>query len=369
LIEQLKYQIGISLIKGIGPKLARNLIAYVGDEKEVFSQKLNTLTKIPGIGLAIAQSIKSSSVLDRAQREIEFISKHDIKPLYFTSDNYPRRLSYCDDGPIMLYVKGKLNLDCAKVVGVVGTRKASEDARLNCELLIEELAMRYPELVIVSGLAYGVDVCAHRAALKNGLDTYGVMAHGLDRIYPSLHRDTAKQMLHSGGLVTEFMSETNPDAPNFVRRNRIIAGLVDALVMVESGIKGGAIITATIAQSYNRDVLAFPGKPNEELSKGGNYLIKRNIAALIEGVKDVEYALGWESGDVEKVSQSSLFHSFDSHEEEVLYNIMLEQKELTANELCMKSSLAISKVSAGMLSLEFAGLVKCLPGNAFRLIK
>jgi len=369
LSEQLKYQIAISLIKGIGPKLARNLIAYVGDESEVFNQNISALSKVPGIGVSLARVIKAANVLERAEQEIEFITKHNIQPLYFTSDDYPHRLSFCEDAPVLLYTKGQTNLNGKKVLAIVGTRKASEDARMNCEKLIEELSVRYPDVVIISGLAYGIDVCAHRAALKHGLSTYGVMAHGLDRIYPTLHRNTAKQMLENGGIVTEFMSNTKPDRPNFVRRNRIIAGLADALVMVESSIKGGAIITSRIAESYNRDVLAFPGNINEELSKGGNYLIKRNIAALIEGVEDLEYALGWESEDVSRATQASLFHSFNNKEEELLYGIVSENKELTANELCVKSGMAVSKVSATMLSLEFAGLIKCLPGNAFRLVK
>lgn len=367
--ERLKYQIGISLIKGIGPKLARNLVAYVGDEQEVFSQSINALLKIPGVGLATAKAIKSADVLERAEREVEFIQKHNIQTHYFTSDTYPHRLSFCDDAPIMLFTKGNVSLDKKKVLGIVGTRQASEDARINCERLVEGLAEKYPDVCIISGLAYGIDICAHRAALKFGLSTCGVMAHGLDRIYPSLHRNIAKEMLDNGGLITEFLSETNPDKPNFVKRNRIVAGLVDALVMVESGIKGGAIITSRIAESYNRDVLTFPGNCNEELSKGGNYLIKKSIAALIEDVEDLEYALGWESSGAVVASQSSLFHSFDTREEELLYNLILENKELTANELAVRSSLPVSKVSASMLSLEFSGLIKCLPGNAFRLIK
>lgn len=366
---QLKYQIAVSLIKGIGPKLARNLIAYVGDEKEVFSQSVSTLAKVPGIGVALARVIKSADVLRRAEEELDFITKHNIRALYFTSDDYPHRLTFCEDAPILLYTKGDVNLDCKKIIGVVGTRIASEDARMNCEKLIEDLAMRYPDLAIVSGLAYGIDVCAHRAALKYGLSTYGVMAHGLDRIYPPLHRDVAKQMLETGGLVTELMSKTKVDRPNFVRRNRIVAGLVDALVMVQSGIKGGAMITARIAETYNRDVMAFPGNLNDELAEGGNYLIKKNSAALIEGAEDVEYVLGWEGRGIEKVSQSSLFHTFASREEEILYNFILECKELTANELCVMSALPVSRVNATMLSLEFAGLIKCLPGNAFRLLK
>ncbi|WP_439184025.1 DNA-processing protein DprA [Carboxylicivirga taeanensis] len=367
--ERLKYQLGISLIKGIGPKLARNLVAYIGDEQAVFSQSLRALTAVPGIGYSLAKAIKSSEVLARADKELDFIHKHNIKVFYFTQDDYPRRLSYCDDAPIVLYGKGNSSLEGKKVIGIVGTRMASDDARINCESLIEALAQRYPETIVVSGLAYGVDVCAHKAALKYQLPTFGVLAHGLDRIYPALHRNVAKQMLEDGGLLTEFMSETKPDRPNFVRRNRIVAGLVDALVMVESGIKGGAIITARIAQSYNRDVLAFPGRVNDELARGGNYLIKNNIAALIENVDDLEYALGWESHSKQEVVQSSLFHTFSSAEEKALYDILLESKELTANELCVKSGLPVSKVSATMLSLEFGGLIKCLPGNTFKLIK
>jgi DNA processing protein len=369
LSERLKYQIAISLIKGIGPKLARNLIAYVGDEQAVFSQSLASLSKIPGIGLNLAKVIKSADVMQRADHELEFIQKHDIAVLYFTDDKYPKRLSFCDDAPIMLYTKGNVQLEKKKMLAVVGTRKASNDAKLNCEKLIKGIAERYPDTGIISGLAYGIDVCAHKAALKNNLPTFGVMAHGLDRIYPSLHRNIAKEMLSSGGLITEFTSETNPDRPNFVRRNRIVAGLADAVVMVESGIKGGAIITSRIAESYSRDVLAFPGNPSEELSKGGNYLIKKNIAALIEDVEDLEYALSWESEGKHHAIQTNLFQSFDCKEEEVLYNLMLENKELTANELCTKSGLPVSRVSAKMLSLEFAGAVKCLPGNAFRIIK
>ncbi len=365
--ERLKYQLGISLIKGIGPKLARNLVAYIGDEQAVFSQSLRALTAIPGIGVGLANAIIASDVLDRAEQELEFIQKHDIKVYYFTHEDYPQRLAYCDDAPIALYCKGNGDLNVQKVVGIVGTRKASEDARINCENLVKELAARHPGTVVVSGLAYGVDVCAHKAALSNTMPTFGVLAHGLDRMYPALHRNVARQMLDGGGLITEFMSGTNPDKPNFVRRNRIVAGLVDALVMIESGIKGGAIITARIAQSYNRDVLAFPGRVNDELAKGGNYLIKNNIAALIENVEDLEYALGWECKRKQELSQGSLFPTFSTEAEESLYKVLVENKELTANELSNLSGMAVSKVSATMLSLEFSGLVKCLPGNAFRL--
>lgn len=367
--EQVIYQIGISLIKGIGPKLARNLIAYVGNVEEVFKQPQRVLEKIPGIGTVLSATIKNTQVLERAKKEADFINKHGIQPLFFTDENYPHRLTHCDDAPLMLYLKGKMMLEQTKVLGVVGTRRPTQEGKWQCEQLIQQLSDHYPDVVIVSGLAYGVDICAHRAAVKNNLATYGVLAHGLDRIYPGMHRQTATQMLQNGGVVTEFLSETNPDKPNFVRRNRIVAGLCDAVIVVESGIKGGALITARIAQSYHRDVLAFPGSPLEEVAKGCNYLIKKNIAALIEGVEDLEYALGWEVEERKKSGQITIFNSFNSKEEEQLYTTLLENKELTANELSVKCCLPVSKVSAGMLSLEFAGLVKCLPGNAFRLLK
>nr|WP_321453393.1 DNA-processing protein DprA [uncultured Carboxylicivirga sp.] len=364
----LRYQIALSLIKGIGPKLARNLVAYVGDVEEVFKQSKSSLSKIPGIGPVVAQSIKSADVLARADEEIEFIQRHQIKATFYTSDDYPSRLKYCDDAPLLLYLKGELGLDSPKVIGVVGTRRASDEAKINCERLITDLAMQFPDLVVVSGLAYGIDICAHNVALKNSLKTYGVLAHGLDRIYPALHRNTAAQMTSKGGLLTEFMTQTNPDKPNFVRRNRIVAGLIDALIVVESGIKGGAVITARIANSYNRDVLAFPGNVNHELAKGCNYLIKSNIAALIEDYKDVMSVMGWEVDQSHNLVQKKIFKEFNNKEEEVLYELLYKNKEMTANELSLNSEYPVSKVIASMLSLEFAGLVKTLPGSAFRIL-
>ncbi|MBS2097877.1 DNA-processing protein DprA [Carboxylicivirga linearis] len=366
--ELLRYQIALSLIKGIGPKLARNLVAYVGDVKEVFKEKESTLAKIPGIGPVVARSIKSSDVMARAEEEIDFIQRHQIKAVFYTSDEYPKRLSYCEDAPLLLYIKGDNYLDGKKVLGVVGTRKASDDAKINCEKLIGDLAIQFPDLVIISGLAYGVDICAHQAALKNNLNTYGVLAHGLDRIYPSLHRNTAAQMVEQGGLITEFVTQTNPDKPNFVKRNRIVAGLVDALVVVESGVKGGAVITARIASSYNRDVLAYPGSVSNELAKGCNYLIKSNIGGLIEDAQDLMNSLGWEGDKNHNLVQRIIFKEFNNSEEEVLYDILYKNKEMTANELSLESNFPVSKVSASMLSLEFAGLIKSLPGNAFRII-
>ncbi len=365
----LKYQIGISLIKGVGPVVARNLIAYVGGVEAVFKESVKNLSTIPGIGTVLASIIKNADVLSRAEEEIAFIEKHNINPLFFTSDKYPRKLSYCEDAPLMVYVKGDTSFEMRPVLSIVGTRRATDTGKILCEKLVKELSERYPDVLIVSGLAYGIDICAHKAALKYGLDTVSVVAHGLDRIYPYVHRHIAKDMIEKGGSVlTEFLSGTNPDRHNFVQRNRIVAGLSDAVVVVESGIKGGALITARIASSYNRDVLAFPGNPLDELSKGCNYLIKKNVAALIENVDDLEYALGWESKNIDGHKQRKLFVEFNSDEEKLLYNILTEEKEMTASALSLKSTLPVSQVNATLLNLEFAGLVKALPGNAFRVL-
>jgi len=369
--HQLKYRIGISLIKGIGPVLARNLIAYAGGVEAVFKESEKDLSKIPGIGTVLAATIKKADVLQRAEQEISFIEKHDIKPLFFTDEKYPRKLSYCDDAPLMLYVKGNVEFGLRPVLSIVGTRRATERGKIMCEQFVKELAQGYPDVIIVSGLAYGIDICAHKAALKNRLDTVAVVAHGLDRVYPYVHRNVAKEMIGNGGaVVTEFLSGTNPDRHNFVQRNRIVAGLSDAVVVVESGIKGGALITARIASSYNRDVLAFPGSPQDELARGCNYLIKKNVAALIENVEDLEYALGWES-KVKNIAgevQRKLFTEFNSKEEELLYNLLTTEKELTVSELSLKSKLPVSSVNALLLNLEFEGLVKALPGNAYRAL-
>jgi DNA processing protein len=241
--------------------------------------------------------------------------------------------------------------------------------REHCEKLVDELARRHPGTVIVSGLAYGVDICAHKAALKNNLPTIGVLAHGLDRIYPSIHRNIAKEMIKTGALLTEFKSKTVPDKHNFVQRNRIIAGLSDAVVVVQSARKGGALITAELARDYNRDVLAFPGRPGDTFSSGCNYLIKSNIAALIESVEDLEYALGWETGKQQpNAVQGNLFATIETEDQQKIMETLIEEKELNLNLLSLKCSIPISKLSATLLDLEFKGLVKSKPGGIYRVV-
>jgi DNA processing protein len=368
--NKLRYKIGVGLIKGIGPVLARQLIAYLGDEEAVFKESFQALSKIPGIGAVLAESIRQSDVLSRADAEISFVQKHNLDVLYFTDDRYPFRLRSCDDAPLLLYSKGNVDYNSLHLLSVVGTRRPSENGKGVCEKIIESLAGMFPDLIVVSGMAYGIDICAHRQSLKSGLATVGVVAHGLDRIYPPLHRDVAMQMLSNGALITEFMSGTDPDRQNFVRRNRIIAGLSDATLVVESGVKGGALITADIASSYQRDVLAVPGFPGVETSAGCNYLIKNNIAALVESADDVAAALNWEvAKQTAKAVQRRLFPEFSSPDEQILFEMLLQEGEMTASLLSARSGIAVSKVNALMLTLEFDGWVRAMPGSVFKIMK
>ncbi|MFH1319692.1 MAG: DNA-processing protein DprA [Bacteroidota bacterium] len=363
--EQLKYRIGLSLIDGVGDVVAKRLIAYCGGVEAVFKEKKGNLLKIPLVGSGIANAILAQTVLSRAEQEIAYIQKNNIHPLFYLDDDYPNRLKYCDDSPIMLYCKGKMDLNAQKIVSIVGTRNASDYGKKMCTKLVEDLVTH--NVLIVSGLAYGIDICAHKAAIKNNLQTVAVVAHGHDRIYPSLHKSVAEKMQGKGGVVTDFLSQTNPDRENFPKRNRIIAGLPDALIVIESARRGGALITAEIANSYNRDVFAVPGRLNDTYSEGCNWLIKINKAALIESVKDLEYLMGWENKKSKKHAvQKKMFVDLKP-EEKVLIDILKEDGSLGIDTICLKSQMSTSKVASMLLTLEFSGVVKCLPGKVYQL--
>ena len=373
--ENLKYKIGITLIKGIGSNLAKNLIAYIGSAEGVFKEKQQNLAKIPGIGEIISNQIvsqiTSQNVLKRAEQEIEFITKNKILTYYFADRDYPFRLKECPDSPILIYSKGNCNLNAGKFVGIVGTRKATETGKENCRKLITDLGGALPSTVIVSGLAYGIDICAHKAALESGLPTIGVIGHGLDRIYPEVHRPTAVKMVQDGALLTEYLSQTNPDKQNFVQRNRIIAGLCDAIVVVESGIKGGALITAEIANDCNRDVFTYPGRITDEWSAGCNALIKNNKASLIESADDILRFMNWERQDSNSkpIVQTALFMDLTDEEQGIVSTLRQNPEGIQFNELAIQLERPISKISSLLLEMEFKGLVKCLPGNLYKIVK
>lgn len=367
----LKYQIALGLIKGVGPIVAKNLVGYFGDVRKIFAAKAADLARVPGVGRVLIKSLREGDVMARAEEELKFIERYGIRPMFFTDSDYPVRLANCDDGPTMLYVKGDVELNAAKVLSVVGTRRPTERGKEQCEQMIAELSARHPDLLVVSGLAYGIDVCAHRQSLRSGVPTVGVVAHGLDRVYPSLHRDVAAQMVRSGGgMVTEFMSGTRPEAQNFVKRNRIIAGLADVLLVVESDVDGGSLITAKAAFEYSRDVVAIPGSPADEMSRGCNDLIKRDVARLVESAADIEAVAGWDIADATRASepvQESLPLEM-SDEERKIYTVLLAEREMQLGALSVRCEMPIGKINSTLLSLELMGVVKMLPGNACRIV-
>jgi DNA processing protein len=361
----LLYQIALTLVPGIGDVLGKKLISYCGNPESIFREPKKMLRKIPRISDKLITAIGSKDPLNRAEKEILFIEKYKIKPLYYQDKDYPFRLRNCLDSPIMLYYKGNAEMNISKVIGIVGTRSATDYGKDICNKIISELVDH--QAMIVSGLAYGIDSCAHRAAITAGLPTVGVLGHGLDRIYPSQNKGLAEKMIYCGGILTDFISETKPDRENFPQRNRIIAGLCDAIVVIEAAKKGGALITADIANSYNRDVFAVPGKIGDLYSEGCNFLIKINKAALIQSGVDIKYMMGWDIQKSEKKSQQRKLFIEMTPEEEIVVKILNDEGETGIDELTIKSGISTSKCSVALLNLEFEGVIKSLPGKIYSL--
>lgn len=360
--KDLLYQISLTLVPNIGPIIGRNLVSYCGSVEAIFKEKLSNLSKIPGVGVERAKAILSKDSLDRAEKEIKFIEKCQIKCVFFTDIEYPRRLKSVDNAPLLLYFKGNCDLNASRIVAIVGTRKPTESGRQNVEKLVE--ALKPYDAYIISGLAFGVDGLAHKKSVEYDIPTIGVLGHGLDRIYPAEHRELSHKMCQNGGLITEFPSETRPDRENFPMRNRIIAGMCDVLVVVESKIKGGSMITADMANDYNRDVMAFPGKPQDEYSRGCNALIKKNKAHLIETADDLVYLMGWENQNKPKSKQLEIFVELSAQEEKIV-NIIRECRDISIDDLCYRTQMPSSQMSSYLLGLEFKGLIRSLPGKRY----
>jgi DNA processing protein len=363
--SKLIHQIAITLIPGVGDVLAKNLISYCGGVEQVFKTKKAHLLRIPGVGEKIAQEVVNFKDFERAEKEVAFIEKHKVCTFFYSDPAYPARLKQLDDAPALLYYLGNADLNNAKIVGIVGTRKASEYGKACVERLVADLTEM--GCLVLSGLAYGIDIYAHKAALKHQLPTVGVMAHGLDRIYPNQHTATAKKMIDNGGLLTEFMSETNPDRENFPKRNRIVAGLCDVLIVVETAERGGAMITAELANGYNKDVAAFPGRVNDEYSKGCNKLIKSNKATLITGVDDLYYLMGWNSQAPKPQPQQVLMLNL-SAEEAIIYNYIKTKNKVGIDEMAFELQIDSSNLSLQLLEMEFKGVIRTLPGKQYELV-
>ena len=361
----LTYQIALGLVPNIGDIHAKALINHFSNAEAIFFAHKKELEVLEGIGTIRAASIKNFHDFEKAEEEIQFIKKYKIIPLFITDKNYPQRLLNCYDSPSMLYYKGNANLNSSKIVAIVGTRNNNEYGKNICEKLVEELAGE--EVIIVSGLAFGIDSIAHKAAIKNEMKTIGVLAHGLDRVYPSQNSALAKQMITNGGLLTEFRSLTSPDRQNFPSRNRIVAGISDAVIVVETGIKGGSLITAELGNSYNKDVFAFPGRVNDIKSEGCNFLIKNNKAALITSAKDILENMGWiKKNETGAKKQRELFIELTADEKTVV-DILQSQEQVHIDELYLKSKLNSSAVAAALLMLEMQGVVASLPGKIYKI--
>ena len=364
--EELLYVLALLTIEGIGDVLAKKLISHFGSAKAIFTSKKQELAKISGIGRATIVALTTKKHLIRAEEEIQFIEKNQLECLYFKDDNYPEYLRHCYDAPVILFQKGNLNLQHQKIISIVGTRQMTGYGRSVLEELFQGIKKYKP--IIVSGLAYGVDIYAHRLAIKHGLQTIAVLAHGLDRIYPTVHQKYSKQIQENGGFLTDFWSRTNPDRENFVKRNRIVAGISQATIVIESAEKGGSLITADIANSYNRDVFAIPGRITDAYSRGCNQLIKINKAAVLTSTKDLAYILSWEQDNTEKKAiQKQLFIEL-TDQEKLIYMYLQKEGKQQLDLIALYCKLPIFKVASILLNLELKGLARPLPGKYFEAI-
>ena len=352
------------MVSGIGSIGAKKLIAYCGGAEAVFKEKKQHLLKIPGIGKKAIELLFASDTLKEAEEELRFLEENQLEAHFFLDESYPRRLTHCDDGPIILYTKGKMDLNAEKMISVVGTRNATVKGKAFCESLIESLVEH--QVTIVSGLAYGIDSVAHKTAVKVGLPTIGILASGLDEIYPKAHYYLAQKMQENGGLASDYRSKTKLFPKQFAERNRIVAGMADAVIVIESSEKGGSLITADLANGYNRDVFAIPGRVDDSQSVGCNRLIKSHKAALLESVKDLEYIMGWEKQKPPKATiQSQLFVELND-EENQLIAAFGEEEQCALDILSLKANLPISKTTTLLLEMEFKGLIKSLPGKVYQ---
>lgn len=359
------HKIALTLIKNVGHITAKSLLDRFGTAEAVFSAGYSQLLEIEGIGSITAKQILQTNAISLAAEQLKFLEKYKISVLFYMDENYPQRLKNCADAPVLLYYKGTADLNHFRIVSIVGTRKATPYGLMLCQQLADTL--QHYNVLVVSGLAYGIDVAAHRQSLQYHIPTVGVLGHGLDRIYPSAHRQVAQDMLKNGGLLTEFPPNTIPDKENFPKRNRIIAGMADVTLVVEAASKGGALITAEIANSYDRDVFAFPGRVTDEYSQGCNFLIKTNRAALINHAKDLAYYMCWDAvSKPDIIRQTAIPIGLSTAETRIVE--LLKSSSLRIDELGTRAEIQQSKLALYLLNLEMKGVIISLPGKVYQLI-
>jgi DNA processing protein len=369
--EEKIFQLALSFVPGIGNVHNKQLISYIGSAKMVFQAKPSKLRSVPGVGIktsSIFGQINVPELIERAEKELLRAEKERISLLHFTDKAYPERLKRIIDAPSVLYYSGTADLNQSKVVSIVGTRQSSEYGREAVEMIISGLVPHQAQ--IISGLAYGIDIYAHKCALQHNLETIGVMATGINIIYPSAHKNIAVQMISKGGLITECHFDEQPEAHNFPARNRIIAGMSDAVIIVEAAEKGGALITAELANGYNKDVFAVPGDLNRHYSKGCNNLIKSHKAHILTSIKDLEYILNWQPGTVVDSKKDQVFspEEFSEPELKVIETLSIAGREALIDDLSWKSQIPLNQLACLLLSLEFKGVIKSLPGKKYKLL-
>lgn len=366
MIEQdLFHLLALQRVEGVGDIMAKKLLTLLGNAESVFKAKASQLTAIDGVGSVLIKNLKDKSVFEKANQELDFIQKNEINVAYFQDENYPERLKHCIDGPVLLFTSGNIDLKNKKIISIVGTRQITSYGIEFCRKLMEDIAPLNP--IIVSGFAYGVDIVAHQLAIENNLQTIGVVAHGLNQIYPKTHKKYVAKVEQNGGFMTEFWSSSNPDKENFVRRNRIVAGMSEATIVIESADRGGSLITANMANDYNRDVFAVPGRVTDKYSQGCNNLIKTQKANVLTSAADLIYILNWDLEKETKPVQKQLFVTLDADEQKV-YDYLLKTGKEVMDIIALQCDFPIYKISGMLLNMELKGVIRPLPGKLFEAI-
>lgn len=363
--SELFYLLALQKVEGVGDIVAKKLLSHCGSAENVLKTKASQLAAIDGIGSVLRAKLKDKSIFEKAETEIQFIKDNNINVASFQEDSYPSRLKHCIDSPVLLFSTGSINLSDRKIISLVGTRQITSYGAEFCRKFISDLAPLNP--IIVSGFAYGVDIVAHQAAIENNLQTIGVVAHGLNQIYPKIHKKYVAKIEQNGGFMSEFWSTANPEKENFVRRNRIVAGISEATIVIESAEKGGSLITANLANDYNRDVFAVPGRSTDKYSQGCNNLIKSQKANLITSAADLIYMLNWEVNKETKAVQKQLFVTLNS-EEQLIYDYLQKTGKEVLDSIALECSLPVFKVSGILLNMELKGVIRPLPGKLFEAI-
>ena len=370
--NELLYLLALQKVEGVGDIVAKKLLSHCGNAEAIFKTKSSQLSSIDGIGIILLSKLKNKTIFEKAKAELKFIKNNEINVAFFQDDNYPEHLKHCIDGPLLLFTSGNIDLKTRKIISIVGTRQITSYGTEFCKKLISDLAPLNP--IIVSGFAYGVDIVAHQAAMEHDLQTIGVVAHGLDQIYPSVHKKYVEKMRKNGGFMTEFWSGTNPEKENFVKRNRIVAGMSEATIVIESADKGGSLITANLANDYNRDVFAVPGRTSDKFSQGCNNLIKTQRANLLTSAADIIYILNWDiegiasnSRNGKKTVQKQLFVTLENDEQKI-YDYLLKSGKKILDIIALECDFPIYKISSILLNMELKGAIRPLPGKLFEAI-